>query len=87
MPKYLVKASYTAQGARGVASEGGSSRRDAVKSATESVGGTMEAFYFAFGETDVYGICEMPDAVTAAAASLAWRRCGNPANAAPRASR
>ena len=44
MPKYLWKASYTTKGARGVAEEGGSGRRDAVRRATQSVGGTLEAF-------------------------------------------
>ena len=43
MPKYLWKASYTTKGVRGVANEGGSSRRDAVKQVTESVGGTLRA--------------------------------------------
>ena len=71
MPKYLWKASYTTKGARGVAEEGGSGRRDAVQRATESVGGTLEAFYFAFGEDDAYVLADLPDNETAAAVALA----------------
>jgi uncharacterized protein with GYD domain len=76
VPKYLWKASYTTQGARGVAKEGGSGRLDAVKRATESVGGTLEAFYFAFGDADAYVIADLPDNETAAAVALAVNGSG-----------
>jgi uncharacterized protein with GYD domain len=71
MPKYLWKASYTPRGARGVAEAGGSSRVEAVKRATESVGGTLEGFYFAFGGADAYVIADLPDNETATAVALA----------------
>jgi len=71
MPKYLIKASYTLQGVKGVASAGGTARREAVERAMQSVGGTLEAFYFAFGSPDVYAIAEMPDNETAVAVALA----------------
>jgi uncharacterized protein with GYD domain len=71
MPKYLWKASYTTRGARGVAQEGGSGRAEAVRRATESVGGTLEGFYFAFGGADAYVIADLPDNETAAAVALA----------------
>ena len=54
MPKFLVKASYTAEGARGLLKEGGSARRATVQKAVEGLGGKLEAFYYAFGEADVY---------------------------------
>jgi uncharacterized protein with GYD domain len=76
MPKYLVKASYTASGVKGVASEGGSSRRDAVKKAIESLGGSMESFYFAFGDTDVYVISDLPDNQAATSLALAHTSSG-----------
>jgi uncharacterized protein with GYD domain len=76
MPKYLVKASYTAQGVKGVVSEGGSSRRDTVKQAVESLGGSMEAFYFGFGDTDVYVISDLPDNQAATALALATNASG-----------
>ena len=71
MPKYMWKVSYTKAGARGVAEQGASSRRDAVKQAIESVGGQFEAAYFAFGDADVYVIGDVPDHASAAAISLA----------------
>jgi uncharacterized protein with GYD domain len=70
MPKYLYRATYTDEGAKGLVKDGGTGRRAAVKKAVESMGGKLEAFYFAFGETDVYGIAEMPDNVTAAAFAM-----------------
>src|SRR5712675_1715643 len=76
MPKFLIKASYTQAGTKGLLHEGGSSRKAAVEKMVSALGGKLEAFYFAFGETDVYGICEMPDSVTAAAASLAVNSSG-----------
>ena len=53
MPKYLVKAKYTAEGLQGLMKDGGPKRRDAAKVAVEGAGGTLESFFFAFGETDV----------------------------------
>jgi uncharacterized protein with GYD domain len=71
MPKYLVKASYSAEGAQGVQRAGGTSRREAVAKMAESLGGSLESFYFAFGETDAYVILDMPNNQSAAAASIA----------------
>ncbi|MGA8295653.1 MAG: GYD domain-containing protein, partial [Acidimicrobiales bacterium] len=66
MPKYLVQASYVGDGVQGLRKEGGSARRAAVEKACVSVGGTLESFYFAFGETDVVAIIDVPDNITAA---------------------
>jgi uncharacterized protein with GYD domain len=76
MPKYLLKASYSTSGVKGVAKEGGTGRVDAVRHATESVGGTLEAFYFAFGDHDAYVIVDLPDNETAAAIALAVNASG-----------
>ncbi len=70
MPRYLWQISYTATGAQGLLSEGGTSRRDAITAMVESVGGQVEACYFAFGTTDLYVIGELPDDVAAASLSL-----------------
>jgi uncharacterized protein with GYD domain len=70
MPKYLYKATYTHEGAKGLLKDGGTGRRAAVKKAVESMGGKLEAFYYAFGETDVYAIAEMPDNTDAAAFAM-----------------
>ena len=71
MPKYLLKVSYTLDGIRGVKKEGGSGRLDVATKLCESLGGTLESFYFAFGDTDVYAIVDLPDNTAALAASLA----------------
>jgi uncharacterized protein with GYD domain len=70
MARYLFQASYTPEGVKGILKEGGSGRRAAVETLTNGLGGRLEAFYFAFGEDDVYAIAELPDDVTAAAISL-----------------
>jgi uncharacterized protein with GYD domain len=70
MPKYLVQASHIGEGIQGLRKEGGSARREAVQKACSSVGGKLEAFYYAFGETDVVAILDLPDNVTAAGLAL-----------------
>lgn len=70
MPKYLVQANYVGEGLKGLLKEGGSSRRAAVEKLFGSVGGKVEAFYYAFGDTDVFIIGDVPDNVSAAALSL-----------------
>ena len=76
MAKYLVVASYTAEGIKGVIGKGGSARRDAVAKMLADAGGTMEAFYFGFGEADAYVLVDLPDNVSAAAVGLAVSATG-----------
>ena len=76
MAKFLVKASYSVEGAKGVQSAGGTSRREAVASMAEGLGGSLESFYFAFGETDAYVVLDLPDNRSAAAASMAVNASG-----------
>ena len=70
MPKYLWQVAYTAEGAKGLLAEGGTGRREAVQQMLESVGGSLEAFYYALGADDLVVIGELPDNVSAAALSL-----------------
>ena len=70
MSKYLIKGNYATDGVKGLMKEGGSKRRDAATDAIESVGGSVDSFYFAFGEADVIGICDFPDEASATAVSL-----------------
>jgi uncharacterized protein with GYD domain len=70
MPKYLVQASYTPDGLKGVLEKGGSSRRDVVKAMAEEQGGSLESFYFAFGDADVYATIDMPDNATVASVAM-----------------
>jgi uncharacterized protein with GYD domain len=76
MPKYLFEARYSAEGAIGLAKEGGSSRREAVKKHLKEIGGKLESMYFAFGDVDCFVIVDLPDNVSAAALSLAVNESG-----------
>jgi uncharacterized protein with GYD domain len=76
MPKYLVEASYTVEGVKGIQSAGGSSRRDAIAALAESVGGQLESFYFAFGDRDVYTVVDLPDNESATAVALTVNASG-----------
>jgi uncharacterized protein with GYD domain len=70
MPKFLAQCNYVGEGMKGLLQEGGSSRRAVVEKLVESVGGKIEAFYYAFGETDLFVIAEFPDNVTMTAVAL-----------------
>jgi len=76
MGKYLVVASYTVEGAKGVAKNGGSARVAAADELIKSVGGKMETFYFAFGKDDVYLIADVPDHASVVALSMAVNTSG-----------
>jgi uncharacterized protein with GYD domain len=71
MPKYLLKINYTAEGVRALRSSGGSARRKLAEEAAKSLGGSLEAFYFALGSTDAYAFGDFPDNTAAAALALA----------------
>lgn len=71
MAKYMVKASYTVDGTKGLIKEGGSARRAAVQKTIEGLGGRLECFYYTFGEPDAFAIVDVPDIVNVAAISLA----------------
>lgn len=76
MPKYLIQGNYTISGVQGLLKEGGSKRREAANQLVESLGGTMEVFYFAFGSDDLVIIADFPDSASAVAASLAAGAAG-----------
>jgi uncharacterized protein with GYD domain len=76
MPKFLIEASYSVEGVKGVQAKGGSSRRDAVATVADSVGGTLESFYFAFGDRDAYVVVDLPDNEAAAAVALTVNAAG-----------
>jgi uncharacterized protein with GYD domain len=71
MAKFLVTASYTEAGVKGLRKDGGTQREHVVRLAIEGLGGKLDAFYFALGPDDVVVIADLPDAATAAALSLA----------------
>ena len=76
MAMFLVEASYTAEGLKGLMKDKASGRRTALEKGLAAMGGKLEAMYFAFGEHDVLLICDCPDAVSAAALSVAASATG-----------
>ncbi|MBL3664920.1 GYD domain-containing protein [Streptomyces sp. M2CJ-2] len=76
MPKFLIQATYTPEGAKGLLKDGASGRRAAVDQVVTGLGGKVETMYFAFGESDTVLIVDFPDAVSMAAVSLAVKASG-----------
>lgn len=76
MPKFLIQATYTPDGAKGLLKEGASGRRAAVDRVVSDLGGNVEAMYFTFGEDDLVCIIDFPDAVSMAAVSLTVKASG-----------
>ena len=70
MAKFLIEAKYVGDGIKGLLKEGGTSRRAAVEDAAKTVGGSVEAFYYAFGETDAFVVIDVPDNVAASSLAL-----------------
>lgn len=77
MTKYLFEANYVGEGIKGLMREGGTKRRDAVVEALKSVGGSLESMYYAFGDTDVVGVFDIPSDADAAALSLMINSTGS----------
>lgn len=70
MAKYLIEASYTPSGMKGVLAEGGNGRKNAIEKLAQSMGGSLESFYFAFGSSDVVLIADFPSNEAAAAVAM-----------------
>lgn len=71
MPKYLVQASYTAEGVKGLQKDGAASRVRMGSQVAETLGGKCEGFYWAFGQQDVVALFDLPSTVDAAALAFA----------------
>ena len=76
MPKYLFQGTLTDTGLKGVLKEGGTNRWKAVANIAESLGGTLESYYFAFGDPDLFVTMDLPDNVSAIATSLIANAAG-----------
>ena len=70
MPKYLIQASYTAEGLKALKKESPLNRMWVVKDAVASVAGKLDSMYWALGEDEAILILDLPDAQTAAALSM-----------------
>jgi uncharacterized protein with GYD domain len=79
MAKYLIEATYSQAGIKGVMKEGGTARRAAVQAAGKALGAKVEGFYFGFGKSDAYVTVDLPDNVTAAAIALTVNSAGGAA--------
>lgn len=71
MPKYLLEASYSAEGLHGLMKDTASGRKESFQKAVKAAGGKLEAFYYSFGDNDAISIADLPDNIAAAALSLA----------------
>jgi len=76
MPKYLVQGSYTEHGLKGLLKEGGSKRRAVVERLAKEMGGSLEAFYFAFGSDDFIIILDLPSNMDMAATAIVAQASG-----------
>ena len=76
MGKYLYTVSYTPEGLKGLILQGGSARVAAITRLVTEMGGTLDAFYFAFGTDDVFVIADMPDNESSIAFVLAVNAAG-----------
>ncbi|MDE0034188.1 MAG: GYD domain-containing protein [Deltaproteobacteria bacterium] len=56
--------------------DGDSPRRQALTDTIETMGGSVEGLYYAFGDTDLYITCDLPDDATATAVSLSIANAG-----------
>ena len=76
MPYFLIEGSYTSE-AWAALTRKSEDREKSFKDFVERAGGKVKAFYFAFGESDVVGIIETPDAGSAAAIAVAVTSVGH----------
>ena len=76
MAKYLISGNYMGDGVSGLMDEGAASRREAVEQLVASVGGSIEALYYAIGDADIFVIADLPDNASATAISLVVNATG-----------
>jgi uncharacterized protein with GYD domain len=70
MGKYLFHGSFSADGLRGIMKDGAASRPKAVEALAASVGGTLESYYFAFGDDSYFVVVDLPNDEAAAACAM-----------------
>ncbi|MCW3476738.1 GYD domain-containing protein [Limobrevibacterium gyesilva] len=71
MPKFLIKASYTTEGMKGLKKDKASGREKAVASACEALGGKLDALYYALGDDDAFAVVDLPSRVHVASLGVA----------------
>ena len=76
MSKFLLEASYTAEGLQGLIKDRASGRKTAITQALATVGGKLDSIYFTLGERDVLLVCDCPDYASVASVGLAASASG-----------
>jgi uncharacterized protein with GYD domain len=67
MPKFLIEATYSAEGLKGLQRDKAEGRTAAVKTALKALDGKLECAYWCLGDRDVVLIAELPSVAAAAA--------------------
>jgi uncharacterized protein with GYD domain len=75
MAKFVIFFSYTPEAWKAMLDKP-SDRAAAASQIAEAVGGTVESYYWMFGDYDGFAIAEMPDSVSAGAVSVAVSSSG-----------
>jgi uncharacterized protein with GYD domain len=76
MSKYLIQASYTAEGLKGLHKDKASGRLEALTKAVQSLNGKVDSMHYALGDDDVIAVVDLADPGTAAALSTAVSATG-----------
>lgn len=76
MAKFLVQATYNADGLKGLQKEKASGREAVVKRAVEALGGKLESMHFSLGDYDVVLIVDVPDIIAGTALAVAVSASG-----------
>ena len=76
MAKFLVQATYSSDGLRGLQKEKASGRQEVVNRAVGALGGKVESMYFSLGDHDVVLIVDVPDLIAGTALAIAVSSSG-----------
>ena len=76
MTKFMIKATYNAEGMKGMRQDKASGREKAIAAACEAVGGKLDALYYALGDDNVFTIVDLPSHIHAASLGAAAAASG-----------
>lgn len=77
MAKYLISATYTSNGIKGLREDTATKRQNAVSNACNALGGKLDNMFWSFGNYDTVCIAEFPNNNAAAAFGLAVNQSGS----------
>ena len=70
MARYLIKAQFTSEAMASMI-KNPTDREEAIRPMFEAMGCTLEQYYFAVGENNVYVLAEIPDNISGEALTMA----------------